>query len=286
MIKEPGHYVFALSKTLEGMKFLRQNPVAHATYMDATRHKDSIDFGRQPYIITIAPTKPDTGQLPIEGYTTKSPAGQLADLIGENRTLKDRVDYLKAAAEMLVPKAKRITQLRRFYVTMTWDDFPEGGSYGNIFEAVDVGAAVLRCREAMAESRIEERDGEGNVSELVKQYANIWHVIDCWDVDAFVERNLPPADAGEPMPVESLTHCATCNVLLDQPDKPLTRDCGGDCWGCVGKEEYGGMTDAERMNFNILRFPEGDWQYEVANGGTIRGLIEWRLSKAEAEQED
>jgi hypothetical protein len=28
-----------------------------------------------------------------------------------------------------------------------------------------------------------------------------------------------------------------CNRLLDQKDDPLSVDCGGDCWGCIGEIE-------------------------------------------------
>lgn len=28
-------------------------------------------------------------------------------------------------------------------------------------------------------------------------------------------------------------HCSICGVELDQPDKPLTLDCGGDCVECM-----------------------------------------------------
>ncbi|OWQ45591.1 hypothetical protein CDL60_19260 [Roseateles noduli] len=26
---------------------------------------------------------------------------------------------------------------------------------------------------------------------------------------------------------------------MDQPDDPLSTDCGGDCWGCIGEIEAG-----------------------------------------------
>ncbi|WP_377154390.1 hypothetical protein ACFJIX_20685 [Roseateles sp. UC29_93] len=31
--------------------------------------------------------------------------------------------------------------------------------------------------------------------------------------------------------------CKLCDRLLGQPDDPLSTDCGGDCWGCVGEIE-------------------------------------------------
>jgi hypothetical protein len=32
-------------------------------------------------------------------------------------------------------------------------------------------------------------------------------------------------------------NCHICGRLLNQPDDPLTQDCGGDCWGCIGEIE-------------------------------------------------
>ena len=31
--------------------------------------------------------------------------------------------------------------------------------------------------------------------------------------------------------------CRMCGRLLDQPSDPLSPDCGGDCWGCIGEIE-------------------------------------------------
>jgi hypothetical protein len=31
--------------------------------------------------------------------------------------------------------------------------------------------------------------------------------------------------------------CIMCGRLLDQPSDPLSSDCGGDCWGCIGEIE-------------------------------------------------
>jgi hypothetical protein len=31
-----------------------------------------------------------------------------------------------------------------------------------------------------------------------------------------------------------LHRCKLCGVPLDRPDDPLSADCDGDCWGCVG----------------------------------------------------
>lgn len=32
--------------------------------------------------------------------------------------------------------------------------------------------------------------------------------------------------------------CSICRRPLDVASDPLSRDCGGDCWGCIGALEY------------------------------------------------
>lgn len=32
-------------------------------------------------------------------------------------------------------------------------------------------------------------------------------------------------------------HCQICGRGLDNPADPLSVDCGGDCWGCIGEIE-------------------------------------------------
>lgn len=34
--------------------------------------------------------------------------------------------------------------------------------------------------------------------------------------------------------------CQICNRLLNQSSDPLSLDCGGDCWGCIGEIEANG----------------------------------------------
>jgi len=56
-----------------------------------------------------------------------------------------------------------------------------------------------------------------------------------------------------------MTQCGLCGRTLDQPDDPLSTDCGGDCWGCISEIEVEGSTvdlDAYRRDpgafFDIL----------------------------------
>ena len=92
---------------------------------------------------------------------------------------------------------------KRFYVTLTWDDWPEGGSYGDIVEAKDEAEAELKVRIQMAQSREEEQflyddaDDDDDIPEpteleliaLAASYSDDWHVVDCFDLDEFIERH-------------------------------------------------------------------------------------------------
>ena len=46
----------------------------------------------------------------------------------------------------------------RFYVSLTWDNWPEGGSYATIVEATERATAEALARREMAVSRAEERE--------------------------------------------------------------------------------------------------------------------------------
>lgn len=81
--------------------------------------------------------------------------------------------------------------MKRWYVTITWHDWPEGGSYGEIVEAETAEDAEAQVRLLMADSiqdAWDEKDGV-SMTDLVEEYAGQWHLVDCWDVDEFVERN-------------------------------------------------------------------------------------------------
>lgn len=77
--------------------------------------------------------------------------------------------------------------MKRFYVTMTWEDWPEGGSYGNVVEAKDQDEAEFICRRDMAELRTEGNDeGDMTAEEMLEAEGHNWHVVDCLDLDAFI----------------------------------------------------------------------------------------------------
>ena len=67
---------------------------------------------------------------------------------------------------------------------MTWEDWPEGGSFGTIIEAPDHETAESLCRDE-AEGMRGDPDviGEENHPH---PYREDWHTVDCWDVDEFI----------------------------------------------------------------------------------------------------
>ena len=85
--------------------------------------------------------------------------------------------------------------MTRFYVTVTWDDWPEGGSYGTIVEAENDDIAKVMVFEEMARARADERTQDaGDVEpedwqEILSSYADDWHVVDCFDLDEFIDRH-------------------------------------------------------------------------------------------------
>ena len=75
---------------------------------------------------------------------------------------------------------------KRFYVTMTWDNWPEGGSYGTIIEAEDYDEAEELCRREMAAVR---GDGEESADVAREMWGEEWQTVDCFDLDEFIEQH-------------------------------------------------------------------------------------------------
>ena len=54
--------------------------------------------------------------------------------------------------------------------------------------------------------------------------------------------------------------CGMCGRILSQESDPLSTDCAGDCWGCVGFFEMGFPPSGRKVRKEIrqgLRFPDG-----------------------------
>jgi len=71
--------------------------------------------------------------------------------------------------------------MTRWSVTITWEDYPEGGTYGSVVEADSREAAISLCKREMALSR-NPRD-EQNPEEIIAEYGDDWDVIECYDLD-------------------------------------------------------------------------------------------------------
>lgn len=84
----------------------------------------------------------------------------------------------------------------RFYVTLTWDNWPEGGSYGTIVEAETHAEAEAAAKHEMAAIRAEEDEeyDEPAVERLLEEYDYAWQVVDCFDLDLFIRNQFqgPP----------------------------------------------------------------------------------------------
>lgn len=73
---------------------------------------------------------------------------------------------------------------KRFYVTMTWHDWPEGGSYGTVVEAKDHAEAEDLCRAEMKQTMFEEYDCD---DDYLDDRDSNWHVVDCFNLDDFIK---------------------------------------------------------------------------------------------------
>lgn len=64
----------------------------------------------------------------------------------------------------------------RFYVTATWHDWPDGGSFGTIVEAKDYDEAEHLCKLEMADVYPEPE-------EAYAESAEQWHIVDCYKLE-------------------------------------------------------------------------------------------------------
>lgn len=96
--------------------------------------------------------------------------------------------------------------MKRFYVTATWHDWPEGGSFGTIVEVSEqdtqlsgfppgfgcaIGAERM-CHEEMAQTMAHDwaaDEPEADPAWWLANYADQWHIVDCFDLDEFIERH-------------------------------------------------------------------------------------------------
>lgn len=76
---------------------------------------------------------------------------------------------------------------QKFYVTLTWHDWPEGGSYGTVVEAKDYQEAEDLARAEMRATLAEE--GEDYDDDYLDDRDMNWHLVDCFKVADFIKRH-------------------------------------------------------------------------------------------------
>ena len=72
--------------------------------------------------------------------------------------------------------------MARFYVTMTWENWPDCGSYGMVVEAKNHAEAEKAVRAEM----VTHEDGD-------EGYADSYYLVDCFDLDKFIALNAKEA---------------------------------------------------------------------------------------------
>lgn len=84
----------------------------------------------------------------------------------------------------------------RFYVSLTWDDWPEGGSFGTVVDAINYDEAERKARAEMATHRAEGRNSDLDEDEepwtcerILAELGDEWHVVDCFPLDDFIRRH-------------------------------------------------------------------------------------------------
>ena len=110
----------------------------------------------------------------------------------------------------------------KFYVSLTWDDWPEGGSFAESVWAANETEAERAVRWSMAESRaveqcrddepdhcahcgFDEQDGSdicpecgwnawtkgrSAAEQVLDSYGTEWHLVDCFRIDEFVMQHI------------------------------------------------------------------------------------------------
>jgi len=73
----------------------------------------------------------------------------------------------------------------RWYVTITWDNWPEGGSYSAVVQADDEYDAEHAAHWEMAGTRVDS-GAYADEAEVIEKHSRDWHVVDCFNLDAFI----------------------------------------------------------------------------------------------------
>lgn len=89
-----------------------------------------------------------------------------------------------------------------YYVTLTWDDWPEGGSYGTMVQAKDHKEAEALARAEMNASRGEEDPDQEDPDYYMNAYGNEWHEVDCMKLEDFIRLHADKIDRAWLKPYE------------------------------------------------------------------------------------
>lgn len=80
---------------------------------------------------------------------------------------------------------------QRFYVSMTWEDWPACGSYGTVVMAMNQEEATRLCMHEMAACESEGGcldDHDEADHDLILDQQD-WHLVDCFPLDDFIQRH-------------------------------------------------------------------------------------------------
>lgn len=83
--------------------------------------------------------------------------------------------------------------------------------------------------------------------------------------------------------------CGICERILENPEDPLSSDCGGDCWGCVGEMEadsgYAPSLEQVRLEYaaglrpNLIFRPKISFSFTSSPLGCVAVEAQITLSK-------
>ena len=93
-----------------------------------------------------------------------------------------------------LPGGGKWEPLKRWYVTVAYEEWPHAGVHIATVSAHDDEAAEELCRREMAALRAVEGDlNEEQQAQLLEQSRHDWHLVDCVEVDPFICRLIDPA---------------------------------------------------------------------------------------------
>ncbi|GGY87765.1 hypothetical protein GCM10011613_35970 [Cellvibrio zantedeschiae] len=83
--------------------------------------------------------------------------------------------------------------------------------------------------------------------------------------------------------------CGICGRILENSEDPLSSDCGGDCWGCIGETEadsgYIPSLEQVRLEYaaglrpNLIFSPKISFNYTPSPSGCVVVEAQIKLSK-------